>query len=413
MTAADANSLDLTNGMTLEAWVNPNALGTTWRTVVFKEQPGGMVYSLYGNQNTSRPVGQVYIGGERNVVGPAALALNTWTHLAVTFDGSNLTQYVNGALVTTTAFAGAIPASTGVLRIGGNSVWSEWFSGVIDEVRIYNRALSVGEIQTDMNTAIGPADTTPPSTPTNFVKTSATPTSISTTWSASSDNSGTVAGYNVYQGTTKVGTASGTTFTFTGLVCSAPYTLGVEAYDVSGNVPPTARCSSTRRSPCDTTVPTISITSPAAGATVAGPINVTANASDNDSVAGVQFKLDGTPLGLEDMTAPYSVSWDTTTAANGTHKLTATARDPSSNMATSAEVSVTVSNVAPPPPPTGLVAAYGFNEGIGTTAGDASGRATSARSPARPGQAAASSAGRCRSMESTTGSQSRTRTRST
>jgi hypothetical protein len=42
------------------------------------------------------------------------------------------------------------------LRIGGNSVWGEYFSGLIDEVRVYNRALTATQIQTDMTTAIGP-----------------------------------------------------------------------------------------------------------------------------------------------------------------------------------------------------------------------------------------------------------------
>jgi hypothetical protein len=154
VTVADANSLDLTSGMTLEAWVKPSALGTAWRTVVLKERPGGMVYALYANQNTSRPVGQAFIGAERNALGSATLALNVWTHIAVTFDGGNLRFYANGALTATTAVTGAMVASTGVLRIGGNAIWSEWFQGVIDEVRIYNRALSATEIQTDMNTAV-------------------------------------------------------------------------------------------------------------------------------------------------------------------------------------------------------------------------------------------------------------------
>jgi hypothetical protein len=42
-----------------------------------------------------------------------------------------------------------------VLRLGGNSVWSEWFAGVIDEVRVYSRALTQAQVQTDMNTPIG------------------------------------------------------------------------------------------------------------------------------------------------------------------------------------------------------------------------------------------------------------------
>jgi hypothetical protein len=65
--------------------------------------------------------------------------------------------YVNGALVRTVARTGAILASTGVLHIGGNQVWGgEFFQGLMDDVRIYNRALSGAEISTDMNTAIVP-----------------------------------------------------------------------------------------------------------------------------------------------------------------------------------------------------------------------------------------------------------------
>jgi hypothetical protein len=76
---------------------------------------------------------------------------------------------------------------------------------------------------------------------------------------------------------------------------------------------------------------------------VSGTISVTANASDNIGVASVQFFLDGA-LAAEDATAPYSVSWDTTTATNGSHTLTATARDAAGNSATSVAVTVTVSN---------------------------------------------------------------------
>ena len=67
-------------------------------------------------------------------------------------------------------------------------------------------------------------------------------------------------------------------------------------------------------------------------------------AADNVGVAGVQFKLDGANLGAEDTAAPYSVSWNTTTAANGSHTLTAVARDAAGNTTTSAAVTVTVDN---------------------------------------------------------------------
>ena len=59
----DSASLDLTTAMTLEAWVRPTALGTTWRTVVFKEQPGYYTYSLYASTGTGVPSGNAMIAG--------------------------------------------------------------------------------------------------------------------------------------------------------------------------------------------------------------------------------------------------------------------------------------------------------------------------------------------------------------
>jgi hypothetical protein len=94
----------------------------------------------------------------------------------------------------------------------------------------------------------------------------------------------------------------------------------------------------------DATPPTVSVTAPAAGATVSATTMVTAMAADNVGVAGVQFLLDGTNLGAEDTTAPYSIAWDTTAATNGSHNLSARARDAAGNATTSAAVTVTVAN---------------------------------------------------------------------
>jgi hypothetical protein len=144
--------------MTLEAWVDPSALGTSgtsWRCVLFKEQTGGMVYALYANDGGARPVGQVNVGGEKNAAGSAQLPLNVWTHLAVTYDGAALRLYVNGTQVASTPVSGPIPVSAGVLRLGGNSIWGEWFQGQLDDVRLYNRALTPAELQSDMNTPVG------------------------------------------------------------------------------------------------------------------------------------------------------------------------------------------------------------------------------------------------------------------
>jgi len=95
----------------------------------------------------------------------------------------------------------------------------------------------------------------------------------------------------------------------------------------------------------DTQAPTVSITAPLNGATVSGTVSVTATASDNVGVTKVEFYLDGV-LQSTDTTSPYSWSWDTTSATNASHTLTAKAYDAALNVGTSTAVSVTVNNVA-------------------------------------------------------------------
>jgi glucose/arabinose dehydrogenase len=152
----DANSLDLTTGMTLEAWVRPTA-GGNWKTVLLKEQPGHLAYALYSHEDTGRPSGHVFTtaAGDTWTGAPAALALNTWSHLAMTWDGLTRRIYLNGTQVASGALTGTAVTSTSPLRIGGNTIWSEWFTGQIDEVRIYNRALSAAEVVNDRDTALG------------------------------------------------------------------------------------------------------------------------------------------------------------------------------------------------------------------------------------------------------------------
>jgi hypothetical protein len=139
--------------MTVEAWVRPTS-GSGWRTVVLKEDAGGLAYALYSATTASRPAVYVHTNVDVELNGTAAVPLNTWTHLAVTYDGSTLRMFVNGVQVSSRALTGSMPATSSPLRIGGNSVWGEYYRGLIDEVRIYNRALTGAEIQTDMNTPI-------------------------------------------------------------------------------------------------------------------------------------------------------------------------------------------------------------------------------------------------------------------
>jgi hypothetical protein len=105
----------------------------------------------------------------------------------------------------------------------------------------------------------------------------------------------------------------------------------------------------TAGSGADTTAPAVSFNSPAGGSTLSGNVTLTASATDNVGVASVQFKVDGTNIGQPVTAAPYTISWDSRTVANGSHMLYAIARDAAANTASSA-VSVTVDNVAAPPP---------------------------------------------------------------
>ena len=156
VTIDDSASLDLTKGMTLEAWVYPTARLSNWTTVLLKERSGGLAYSLYANSDRGNPSNTINTGGANKELsaGPQ-LPVNTWTHLAATYDGSTQRLYVNAELVGTRPQAGNISTSGGQLRIGGNAIWgAEYFTGYIDEVRIYNRALTQAEIALDSKSAV-------------------------------------------------------------------------------------------------------------------------------------------------------------------------------------------------------------------------------------------------------------------
>ncbi len=155
VTVLDSPSLDLSSGMTLEAWVNPRAL-SGYVTVAMKERPGHLAYALYANTDTSRASAEIAVVTNLDTRSVAPLALNVWNHVAATFDGTTLRLFVNGVQVSTRAITGTIMQSSNPLRIGGNLVWGEDFNGLIDEVRIYNRPLTALEIQGDMKLAVTP-----------------------------------------------------------------------------------------------------------------------------------------------------------------------------------------------------------------------------------------------------------------
>ena len=199
VTAADSTALDFTGALTLEAWVRPNtAVG--WQTVVLKESPGYYAWALYGNNESDRPAAHIVNAADRGIQGPASLPTNTWSHLAATYDGTVLVLYRDGTQVSQLLTSGPMATSNQPLKIGGNAIWGEWFNGLIDEVRIYNRALTATQIQADMNVSISSPDTTAPTAPGSLVATGGV-SSAQLSWTAASDAVGVVR-YNVHRGTT-------------------------------------------------------------------------------------------------------------------------------------------------------------------------------------------------------------------
>jgi glucose/arabinose dehydrogenase/PKD repeat protein/fibronectin type 3 domain-containing protein len=220
-------------------------------------------------------------------------------------------------------------------------------------------------------------DVTPPSVPANLAAQVVSSTQVNLSWNASSDNVG-VTGYKVFRDDTLVTTATGTSYQDTGRSAGTTYSYTVLARDGAGNESAKSSLASATTPASDTTPPGASITAPAAGSVVSGSVTVSAAATDNVAVAGVQFLLDGAALGSEDTTTPYSTTWNTATASNGVHTLQARARDTAGNVGiSSSSVTVTVSNTAPPPTP-GLVAGWSFNENFGRAVNDVSGKANTA-----------------------------------
>ena len=343
VSVADSASLDVTSTFTIEAWVFPTA-SSGWRTVVLKEAPSGLAYSLYSHNNGNRPAGYVRIGSDVALNGSAALALNTWSHLAFTFDGASMKLYINGVQRGTKAVSGAVPVTAGQLTIGGNTPWGEYFAGSIDEVRVYNRALTVAEITSDMNTPLtgtqgtvvsmtSPAGGSSVSGTVTLSASATSPVSIaSVQFKLDGNNLGAEIPLSPYQ----------LSWNTTGAT-DGVHTLAALAKDTAGATTLSTVINITVANIVPPVLPTVSITSPAGGSTVSGTIAVTASAQN---ATGVQFFVGTTAIGAEVTAAPYSTNWNTSTIADGNYALTARARNAAGSVS-SLPVNVTVANANP------------------------------------------------------------------
>jgi len=159
---------------TLHAWVYKTA--TKDARIIYKNNAGNIGHPVFGLASGSDNAIRCRLRASDGTgvdYSAGSISLNTWTHVACTYDGSNVRVYKDGVQVGSTSKTGTLAATNDVAVIGqneaGTSVDRHW-PGRIDEVRIYNRALSQSEIQQDMNTPIGGGSVpdTPPAPPTGF-----------------------------------------------------------------------------------------------------------------------------------------------------------------------------------------------------------------------------------------------------
>ena len=159
LSVPNSSSLDISGSkLTLSMWLNPSTTSTGDQVVVGKHWNTTMTspYYQYGlelQNGGTRPV--FFVGTSSGLVGVAmtsSLTKGQWSHLAVVFNGSTVDFLVNGVLVSTGNLNATITARGNSLRVGADASGAQFYKGLLDDLRIYNRVLSAAEVQAAMNT---------------------------------------------------------------------------------------------------------------------------------------------------------------------------------------------------------------------------------------------------------------------
>lgn len=139
--------LNPVSAITIEAWVNvTDALGGGCSSIVGKNFQQSWWVGLCGT--TLRSYLKGGLPSQRN---GGTIPAGRWTHIAVTYDGTQRLHYINGELVGTFPEAGALPLSSDPLRIGSDVQWVHTPAGAIDEVRLWSVARTQQQIRDGIN----------------------------------------------------------------------------------------------------------------------------------------------------------------------------------------------------------------------------------------------------------------------
>jgi hypothetical protein len=137
---ADSNSLNITGNLTISTWICTNDSSN----IIFSNMLEITPHSGYSLRLSNGKIR--FMSGDQSLYGNSSVNTNLWTHVAVTLSGTNATLYVKGVFDTSGTVG--VPTASSVDQTIGAS-YTPWYflNGSIDDVRVYNRALSYSEIQ--------------------------------------------------------------------------------------------------------------------------------------------------------------------------------------------------------------------------------------------------------------------------
>lgn len=267
----DAAALDLGATGTVALWANQTAAQNDAGMVHKGESTNfsDEAYSLQFSGTTRRP--QIWLNGTASsktvtATSAGALSLAAWHHVAVTWDASGVSVYLDGAL--NTAVAGGITPmnSAGALFIGTQVVGQYAYAGTIDEVRVYNRALGLAEIQQAMTTPA--VDAAAPVVAMTSPQSGASLSGTALLQASASDNSGAAPAVQFLLDGSPLGAPVGGPSTYTlnwdtALASNGAHTVAARATDGAGN---TATSAGVPVTVSNAVAPTVASVTPGTGA---------------------------------------------------------------------------------------------------------------------------------------------------
>lgn len=234
---ANSASLGFGTAFSLEAWIKPNAIPAAgaWASVLTKAE----AYSLQFN-GPQLEFTIIQSGARRRLKAPSgAIVPGTAYHVVGTYDGTTQRLYVNGAEVANAPLAGGASTTAAPLELGSWDGAGEFYNGVMDDVAVYNKALTAQQVA-NHNTAGRTNGPTKPAAPTNLAATAASPSSINLTWT---DNANNETGYVLERSTastfatvvSKSFAPDTTSYVDTGLAASTTYYYRLKATNGAGD----------------------------------------------------------------------------------------------------------------------------------------------------------------------------------